>query len=114
MAVSSSLTILMTCWAGLSAFDSSDADALLADPADDRADDADVDVGLEQGGADLPQHLVDVVVGEPALAAQALEDPVETIGQCVEHAVDELIGADASRPCVRRSRRGVDCPFSHG
>ena len=52
-------------------------DGLLADAADDVADDADVDVGLQQRGADLLQHLVDIGLAEPALAAQPLDDAFE-------------------------------------
>ena len=61
------------------------ADRLDADAVDDVAGDADVDVGVEQGGADLAQHLVDVGLGEPALAAQTLDDAVEAVGQVLEH-----------------------------
>ena len=53
------------------------ADGLLADAGDDVADDTDVDVGLEQRGADLADHLVDVGLGQPALAADLLDDAFE-------------------------------------
>ena len=77
MAVSSALTILTTCWLGSSAWLSRDADRLLADAGDDVADDTDVDVGLEQRGADLAEDLVDVGLGQPALAADLLDDAFE-------------------------------------
>src|SRR5581483_1882562 len=41
--------------------------------------DPDVDVGLEQGDADLAQDLVDVLFAQAAAAAQAGEDGVETV-----------------------------------
>ena len=64
--MSSSWTILMTCWAGFSASDSSIADGPLADAVEHRADDLEVDVRLEQGDADLAQDLVDVLLAEAA------------------------------------------------
>ena len=52
---------LTTCWAGFERTPIESAPtASLADAVADRADDGEVDVGLEQGGADLPQDLVDV------------------------------------------------------
>ena len=75
--MSSLLTILTICWLGSSAWLSVRADRLLADAGDDVADDADVDVGLEQRGADLLQDLVDVGLGQPALAADPLDDAFE-------------------------------------
>ena len=60
--------------------------ASLADAGDDVAGDADVDVGLEQGGADLAQDLVDVGLGQATLAAEPLDDAFEAVGEVVEHA----------------------------
>ena len=60
VAVSSSLTILMTCCAGLSAPAQLDADAALPDARHDACDDLEVDVGFEQREPDLAQDLVDV------------------------------------------------------
>ena len=90
---SSSLTILMTCCAGVRLFERSAPEALLADPRDDGAHDREVDVGLEQGHADLAQHLVDVAVAESPLAPEPFEDAVETVGEGVEHAVSQATGA---------------------
>ena len=84
-AMSSSWTILTTCWAGFSASDELDADGPLADPVEHPAHDLEVDVGLEQGDPDLPQDLVDVGLAEAALAPQAGEDRVEPVGEGVEH-----------------------------
>ena len=81
VAVSSSLTILMTCWAGFSALLSSSPTQRSRMRADEALDDLEVDVGLEQGEADLAQDLVDVGLGEAAPAAEACEDAVETIGE---------------------------------
>ena len=79
--MSSWWTMSMTCWAGFSACVQLGADGALADAGDEAADDLEVDVGLEQGEADLAQDLVDLGLAEAALAAEALEDPVEAIGQ---------------------------------
>ena len=57
------------------------ADGLLADASGDVAHDADVDVGLEQRRADLLQDLVDIVVGQPTLAADLLDDAFKAGGQ---------------------------------
>src|SRR6266508_4574147 len=58
----------------------------LLHPVDERLDDRDVHVGLEQGDADLACDLVDVLVAQPTAAAQALEDAVEPVGEGVKHA----------------------------
>ncbi len=60
-------------------------DELLADPGDEVPDDPEVDVGLQQGQADLPQRLVDVGLAQPAAPAQPAEDRVEAVGQALEH-----------------------------
>ena len=60
-------------------------DGLLLDASDNPLDHAEVDVGLEEGEADLAQDLVDLLLAQPPPAAQALEDPLEPIGECVEH-----------------------------
>jgi hypothetical protein len=59
---------------------------------DDVARHGDVDVGIEQGGTDLAGHLVDVGLGEAALAAEALDDAVEAGGQVLEHAPTSMAG----------------------
>ena len=84
IATSSSLTILMTCWAGLSAWRPLAARPLL-DRRDELPDDRQRDVGLEQRDADLARRGVDVGLGQPAFAAQAGEDGGEPVGQRVEH-----------------------------
>ena len=81
--------------AGIERLRAGGADGVLADAVADRADDGDVDVGLEQRRADLLHHLVDVGLGEATLAAEALDDPVEAVGEAVEHASVEAT-ADAA------------------
>ena len=76
ISMSSSLTILMTCWAGFSALADLRAAGPLLDRGDERAHHRQRDVGLEQRDADLAGGGVDVVVGQPALAAQRGEDLV--------------------------------------
>ena len=67
-----------------------------ADPLDEVLDDGEIDVGLEQGDADLAENLGDLGVAEPAAAAKAREDSVETIGQGVEHGPDQVTRAATS------------------
>src|SRR5699024_9624373 len=81
---SSSLTILTTCWAGLSALDLF-AQRPLTDPAGELAHHRDGHVGVEQGTADLADRLVDVRLGEAAMAAQTLQRCCDAIGEVVEH-----------------------------
>ena len=69
--MSSSWTILMTCWAGFSASDRSTPTARSRMRLEHPADDLEVDVGLEEGDPDLPQDLVDVLLAEHALARGA-------------------------------------------
>jgi len=59
--------------------------AALAHRCHEAAHHAELDVGLEQGGADLGECLVEVGVGEPAPGAQAPGDALETVGKCIEH-----------------------------
>jgi hypothetical protein len=49
-------------------------------------DDFEVDVGFEQGDADLAQRRIHVFGGEPAFAAQIFKDALQFFGQVVEHA----------------------------
>ena len=74
------------------------ADRVLADAVAHRSDDGEVDVGLEERRADLLHHLVDVGLGEASLAAEALDDPVEAVGEIVEHATAQATRHPASRP----------------
>ena len=73
IATSSSWTILTTCCAGFSAPDTSDDERPLLDRRGELPHHRQGDVGLEQRRADLADGGVDVRLGQPALAAQALE-----------------------------------------
>ena len=88
---------------------------------DEAADHAELDVGLEQGRADLAQGLVEVGVGEAAAAAQAAGDPLEAVGEGVEHAEGQATGrasgpglAALSRTGRRRTRSGSKGTRSSG
>ena len=101
---SSSWTSLIDLLGGVQRLGELDADGLLADPGDEAADDLEVDVGLEQGEADLAEDLVDVGLGQAALAAKPLEDAIEPVGECLEHAVGQRTGpARGPRTDTRRS-----------
>ena len=78
--------------AGVECLGRLDADGTLADARHHGAHHRHVDVGLEKSGADLAQHLVDIGLGEAALALDALEDSVETVGEIVEHDDAETTG----------------------
>ena len=47
---------------------------------DELIDDAEVDVGVEEGEADLLQGLGDVLLGDGSLAAEVFEGALELIG----------------------------------
>jgi hypothetical protein len=63
------------------------ADRFLAQVADERLDDRQCDVGLEQREPHFPQRVLDVGFGEPRFAAQRLDDARQAFGQGVEHGV---------------------------
>jgi len=56
----------------------------LLDVADERLDDGQRDVGLEQRDPDLARGGVDVGLGEPTLAPKVLEGVGEPVGECGE------------------------------
>src|SRR5207248_1935182 len=101
-------------------------DALLFDAGHYALDHAEVHVGLEQGESDLAQDLVDLAFAQPSPAAQALEDPLETIGKSVEHrSLQARRGSDlrwpgparpaAACPPARTGRQVRDtAPVRHG
>ena len=108
--MSSSLTILMTCCAGFSAWETSAPRGPLLDGGDEGPDHGQRDIGLEQRDADLARGGVDVGVGEPALAAQAGEDLVQAVGEGLEHSTSsEVTGAAIVAPSdsqgIERVRR---------
>ncbi|OPZ51728.1 MAG: hypothetical protein BWY91_02610 [bacterium ADurb.BinA028] len=57
----------------------------LADRRDERLDDGQGDIGVEQRHPDVAQGRVDVVLGEAPLAAQVAEGRGQPVGQVVEH-----------------------------
>ncbi len=61
------------------------ADGLGADVLDEVVDDLEVDVGLEQGDANLAQGFGDVLFGERALAAKVLEDALQFVSEVLKH-----------------------------
>ena len=68
------------------------ATAAVAHRGHEPADHAELDVGLQEGGADLAQRLVEIGVGQPAAAPQATGDALQAVGQGVEHGVLRLPG----------------------
>ena len=65
--------------------------ALVADVVDDVGDDGEVDVGLEEGEADLAEGVGDVFVGDGALAAEGLEGALELVAEVFKHGLGEFI-----------------------
>ena len=100
---SASLTSLTTCWAGLRASWMRAPTAASRMRVEHRLDDHEVDVGLEEGEADLAQHLVDVGLAQRPLAAQPGEDPLEAIGKRLEHESHSVSGD----PTGAQRRRSV-------
>ena len=73
----------------------------IAHPIDERLDDLQVDVGLEQRGADVAQHALGRLGGEADIAPQRLEDVLEPGAQGVEH------GLSPGPPGARRPETRV-------
>src|SRR5262245_14280806 len=61
------------------------AERVLLDRLDEVADDADVDVGLEEREADVAQRLLDVSLADPSLPPQLAPQAVELLTQGFEH-----------------------------
>ena len=91
--VSSSWTILTTCWPGSRPFSTSCAERALAHRRDELLDDLEVDVGLEQGQADLPRRARDGLLVEARAAAEVAEGVLEAVGERVEHVPGRVAGA---------------------
>ena len=77
--ISSSWTILTTCWEGERADEHLFAHRLDLDVLDELFDDPEVDVGLEQRHADFAQGALHVLGRELPFAAQVLEDPLQLV-----------------------------------
>ena len=56
-----------------------------ADVLDEVVDDGEVDVGFEEGEADLAEGVGDVLVGDGALAAEGLEGTLEFVAKVFKH-----------------------------
>ena len=78
--ISSSWTILMTCWRGRKRGEHFLAHGLFLDVFDELFDDLEIDVGFEQRHADFPQGGLHVFGRELAFAAQIFEDPLQLVG----------------------------------
>ena len=72
--ISSSWTIEITVWAGVSDLQHLLADRALAHRGDEVAHDLEVDVGFEQRAAHLAHRLVDVGLGQPARGSSCAKD----------------------------------------
>ena len=62
------------------------ADGALAHRGDERLDDAEVDVGLEQGEPDLAHRAIDVVLAQRSARAEVAERGLQFVGKRLEHA----------------------------
>ncbi len=100
--VSSSLTIFTTCWSGRERVHHLGALGARRDRRGQLLDHGQADVRLEQRQADRAHRLVDVGVGELAPALQAGEDPLQLVGERVEHR-QPLTLEDGPTPRERRS-----------
>ena len=81
------------CSLGLSDAQHVLAERLLGDALDEVVGDVEVDVGLEQGGADLLQPVPDVGFGDAAPAAQLFQRFRQTSLNAVKHAVTLPFGS---------------------
>src|SRR5207244_5029257 len=59
----------------------------VANTVDERLDDLEVDVGLEQREANLAQRGLDVLFRQPPLAAERLENVLEAAAEGIKHEV---------------------------
>ena len=55
------------------------------DAVTEAASHAELDVGLQECGTDLLERLVEILVADAPLAAQAGRDPLQAVGKGVEH-----------------------------
>src|SRR5690606_17384906 len=79
------------------------AEGALAHRSGELPHDGDGDVRVEQGPADLADRLVDVRLGEAAVAAKALQRRCDAIGEVVED--EALLLGRMDRPSVVRPSR---------
>src|SRR5262249_8015691 len=86
-------------------------DRPFADARLEAADDPEVDVGLEEREPDLVQDFVDVLLAKAAAATQPLEDPVESVRECLEHAGSEVNGSGSAPGFRLHARTPQFWPF---
>ena len=112
---SASLTSLMTCWAGLRASWTLAPDGPLADAVEHRLHDGEVDVGLEEGEADLAEDLSTSASRQRPLAAEPGEDALEPFGQRLEHEPTEatVAAGPVERLRVDQVEGGVEAGDGH-
>ncbi len=61
------------------------AERLAFDVLDKIADDLDIDVGFEQREPDFAQRILDIALGDPALALEFLENSFEAVAERIKH-----------------------------
>ena len=83
--MSSSWTILTTCWPGSSPFSTSWPSARSRTRGDELLDDLEVDVGLEQREPDLARRARDGLLVETGPPSEVAEGVLESVGERVEH-----------------------------
>ena len=80
----------MTCWPGVRLSQDRLVHRLIADAVDERLDDLEVDVRLEQRQPDLAQRRFDVFGRQPDLAPERLEDVLDAGAERIEHGSGDL------------------------
>ncbi len=100
ISTSASLTILTTCWPGVTERSTSWPTARLGDRVDEVARYRKGDVGLEQGDPDFAHGAAHVVLGEGAAAAKLVEHAAKAVAQGLEHALNS--GIDGRKTVTRR------------
>ena len=86
--MSCSWTALMTCWPGVRLWAEGLAAQALAHRVEERAHDAELDVGLEQRRAHVGEGLVEVGVAQPSARAKRGAQPLEAFAEGVKHGVE--------------------------
>ena len=73
----------------------------LFDPGDELADHRQRDVRLQQRETDLPRGRLDVLLGQPPLAAQRGEDRCQPVGKRLEHEFGQSFVSELSFQTTR-------------
>ena len=106
MAISSSLTILMTCCPGERLFRTSSSDSPHPDLFDKILDNLEVDISLKEHQANFAQRLLDIIFRHYSLAAELLEYQFKLIGEIIKHPVNRrdfqnLLHTRQTQPAVK-------------